>query len=220
MGQEIDLLKRYPKTKRNLEERFGEKKDPEVVKVARQFGKTFFDGDRKYGYGGYNYHPRFWTDVVQDLKDHYQLTSESKVLDVGCGKGFLMHDIARLIPGITVKGIDISEYAIENAMDDMKAHVQVANATSLPFEDNSFDLVISLNTLHNLEGEDLVKGFKEVQRVSRGHAFVVNDAYETDAEKEALNLWNLTARSILHVKEWEKFFDDVGYTGDYYWFKA
>jgi len=217
MGREIDLLVNYPRTKRNIQER-AEEKTEEVRAVARMFGKEFFDGDRKYGYGGFNYHPRFWQPVVPTLKEHFGLASGSSVLDVGCGKGFMLHDMALLIPGIAVKGIDISGYAIENAIEDMRPHVQVADAKELPFPDNSFDVVISINTIHNLEREECAKALREIERVSRGKSFVTVDAYRHEEEKERMYAWNLTARTIMSVEEWVKFFREAGYTGDYYWF--
>ncbi|MBM3703433.1 MAG: class I SAM-dependent methyltransferase, partial [Actinobacteria bacterium] len=146
------------------------------------------------------------------------LSSESLVLDVGCGKGFMMHDMALLIPGIKVKGIDISEYAIENTIDDMKPHVRVANAKELPFKDKSFDVVISINTVHNLEKEDCAKALREIERVSKGKSFITVDAYRNEKEKELMYAWNLTAKTIMQVDEWIKFFNDIGYSGDYYWF--
>jgi|SRR5882724_7430025 len=217
MGQEIDLLVNYPKTKRNLDERVASKTEADRA-VARQFGRDFFDGDRRYGYGGFNYLPRFWQPVIPTFRDYWQLGADSSVLDVGCGKGFMLHDLAELVPGITVKGIDISRYAIENAIEDMKPHVQVANATYLPFPDNSFDVVISINTVHNLGREECGKALREIERVSRGSSFITVDAYRNDAEKERMYAWNLTAKTIMSVNEWEQFFKEVGYTGDYFWF--
>lgn len=217
MGQEIDLLADYPKTKRNIEER-GSTKTEEVRTIARKFRKDFFDGDRKYGYGGYNYNPRFWQPVIPAFQKYFNLSSESSVLDVGCGKGFMMYDMTLLIPGIKVKGIDVSEYAIKNTIDDMKSHVQVANAKELPFKDKSFDVVISINTVHNLEKEDCAKALLEIERVSKGKSFITVDAYRNEKEKELMHAWNLTAKTIMQVDEWIKFFNDIGYTGDYYWF--
>lgn len=217
MGREIDLLKNYPKSKRNIKERGAVKTEEDRV-IARKFGKEFFDGNRKHGYGGFNYDPRFWQPVIPTLKEHFNLASESSVLDVGCGKGFMMHDMAELIPGILVKGIDISEYAIENAIEDMKPHVQVANAKELPFEENSFDVVISINTVHNLERDGCGQALREIERVSHSKSFITVDAYLNDEEKELMYAWNLTGRTIMHVDQWKKFFNEVGYTGDYYWF--
>ncbi len=217
MGIEIDLMVNYPKTKRNVQER-GATKTEEDRTIARKFGKEFFDGDRSHGYGGFSYHPRFWQPVIPTFQEHFGLTAESSVLDVGCGKGFMMHDMAELIPGITVKGIDISEYAIEYAIEDMKPYVRVANAKELPFEDNSFDVVISVNTVHNLEKDECRQALQEIERVSRGKSFITVDAYRNDEEKDLMFAWNLTGRTIMHVNEWKTFFKEVGYTGDYYWF--
>jgi len=217
MGQKIDLLVNYPKTKRNVKER-GVSKTEEDRAIARRFGKEFFDGDRKHGYGGFSYFPKFWQPVTPTLQEHFGLTAESSVLDVGCGKGFMLHDMTELIPGITVKGIDISEYAIENAIEDMKPHVRVANAKNLPFEDNSFDVVISINTVHNLDRDECAIALQEIERVSKGKSFITVDAYRDDEEKELMFAWNLTAKTIMHEDEWVAFFEQIGYTGDYYWF--
>ena len=216
-GIEIDLLVNYPKSKRNVEDR-GQSKTETDRAIARQFGKEFFDGDRSQGYGGFNYLPRFWQPVIPTLQQHFGLSPSSSVLDVGCAKGFMMHDLANLIPGIAVKGIDVSEYAINNAMEDMRAHVQVADARKLPFQDNSFDVVISINTVHNLVREECGKALQEIERVSRGRSYITVDAYRTAEEKERMYAWNLTAQTIMHVDEWKAFFAEVGYTGDYYWF--
>ena len=217
MGKEIDLLINYPKTKRNLEERLASKTDADRA-IARQFGRDFFDGDRNHGYGGFNYMPRFWQPVIPTFKNYWNLTPNNSLLDVGCAKGFMLHDLAESIPGITLKGIDISEYAIKNAMVDMKLHLQVANATQLPFPDKTFDVVISINTVHNLNRNDCAKALQEIERVSRGNSFITVDAYRNDEEKERMYKWNLTAKTIMSVEEWITFFKDVGYTGDYFWF--
>ena len=217
MGIEVDLLVNYPKANRNIKER-GAEKTEEDRSIARRFGKEFFDGDRRHGYGGYNYLPRFWQPVVPTFQEHFGLTGNSSLLDVGCGKGFMMHDLAELIPGITVNGIDISEYAIANVMEDMQPHGQVADAKELPFEDNSFDVVISINTVHNLEEDECGQALQEIERVSRGKSFITVDAYRNDEEKELMYTWNLTGKTIMYVDQWKKFFEEVRYTGDYYWF--
>ncbi|MCX7178067.1 MAG: class I SAM-dependent methyltransferase [Proteobacteria bacterium] len=217
MGKEIDLLVNYPKTKRNLDERVASKTEADRA-IARQFGRDFFDGDRRHGYGGFKYFPRFLQPVIPTFQEYWRLGAGSSVLDVGCGKGFLLHDLVELIPGINVKGIDISQYAIENAIDDMKANVQVANATQLPFASKSFDVVISINTVHNLERKECGIALQEIERVSRGHSFITVDAYRNEEEKERMFAWNLTAKTIMSVDEWVRFFKEVGYTGDYFWF--
>lgn len=217
MKQEIDLLVNYPKTKRNVDARGAEKTEADR-EVARNFGREFFDGDRRHGYGGFNYSSRFWQPVVPTLEQHFGLSAGSSLLDVGCAKGFMLHDLAELIPGIIVKGIDVSAYAIENAIEDMRPHVQVGDARKLPFDDGTFDVVISINTIHNLEREECGQALREIERVSRGKAYITVDAYRSEEEKARMFAWNLTAKTIMHVDEWKTFFADIGYTGDYYWF--
>jgi len=215
---ETNLLDRYPKSKRPIDARAAiTDSDRER---ARRFGSDFFDGERLYGYGGYNYHPRFWTETVERFRDHYALTDKSSLLDVGCAKGFMLYDFTRIIPGITVAGVDVSEYAIENAMEEIKPYLRVANAKQLPFSDSSFDLVISINTVHNLPLEECKQALKEIERVSRRFSFVTMDAWRNNKDKEQMLKWNLTALTYMHVKDWKNLFDEVGYTGDYYWFIA
>lgn len=217
MGQEIDLLINYPKTKRDVKER-GATKTEEDRAIARQFGREFFDGDRRHGYGGFSYHPRFWENVIPTFQKYYGLTENHAVLDVGCGKGFMLYDFCRLIPGLKIQGVDVSAYAIEKGMEAVLEHMQVADARKLPFKDHSFDLVISINTIHNLEKQECALALKEIERVSKGKSFITVDAYRSEEEKELMFAWNLTAKTILHVDEWKVFFKEVGYTGDYYWF--
>ena len=217
MGIEIDLMRNYPKSKRDLTKRL-EEKTAEDRALAREFGKAFFDGDRSHGYGGFSYNERFWTPVVPTFQEYYNLNSESKILDVGCAKGFMLHDFKRLIPGLEVQGIDVSEYAIENAKEEVKEYLQVADARELPFEDNSFDLVISITTLHNLNKEDMKIALKEIERVTKKDAFITLDAYRDDEEKRRMEAWNLTALTMMHTKQWQEFFKEAGYNGDYYWF--
>lgn len=217
MGREIDLLVNYPRTKRNVEER-GETKTEEDRCIARQFGRDFFDGDRRHGYGGFGYLPRFWQPVVPTFVRHFALKAGSSLLDVGCGKGFMLHDLALLVPGITVKGVDISEYAIENTIEDMKANVHVADAKCLSFLHKSFDVVIAINTIHNLDQEECGQALREIERVARKGSFITVDAYRTEEERVRVLAWNLTAKTILSVDGWKEFFAEVGYTGDYYWF--
>ena len=217
MGVEINLLKNYPRTKRDPKARGAEKTEADRA-IARQFGKEFFDGERKYGYGGFYYNPKFWEPVIPDFIEHFSLTKDSSVLDVGCGKGFMLHDLTEAIPGINVEGIDISSYAIDNSIEKLTPYMQVADARNLPFLDNSFDVVISINTLHNLVKEDFKIAINEIERVSRGKSFITVDAYNNEDERIAMEAWNLTALTFMHVNEWIDFFKEIGYTGDYYWF--
>ena len=217
MGKEIDLLINYPKSKRDPLKRL-QKKSPYDQKIARKFGKEFFDGERKYGYGGYKYNPKFWKPVIPTFKNFWNIKENNSFLDVGCGKGFMLYDFRNIIPEINVRGIDISEYAIENSLPEIKDCLSVANAINLPFENNSFDFVISINTIHNLEIDECAKALKEISRVSRVGSFITVDAYRNEEEKELMYAWNLTAKTIMSVNDWKNFFKKNGYTGDYYWF--
>lgn len=217
LGQEIDLLKNYPKSKRDTKGR-AKVITEQDREIARQYGKDFFDGDRTYGYGGFSYMPRFWQPVVPDLKQHFALTSDSSLLDVGCAKGFMLYDLQQHIPGIQLHGIDVSEYAIEHAKPEVKNLLTIGNAKALPFEDNSFDAVVSINTIHNLDEAECAQALKEIERVSKGKSFITVDAYRNDEEKERMMEWALTAKTIMHVDDWKQFFADNGYTGDFYWF--
>jgi len=216
---EINLLDLYPRSNRPVDER-GKLVTEEQRNTARQFGKEYFDGDRLEGYGGYSYHPRFWQETVGRFRDHYQLAQDASVLDVGCAKGFMMHDFKELMPDLTVEGIDISAYAHEQALESMKPFIRIGDAQSLPYPDNSFDLVISINTIHNLPLESCKQAIREIQRVSRAHSFLIVDSWrDADGETQMLK-WNLTAQTYMHVDDWQKIFAEAGYTGDYYWFFA
>lgn len=217
MGKEIDLLVNYPKAKRDIKQRGNEKTEEDRM-IARKFGKEFFDGDRKHGYGGFNYMPRFWQPVIPTFQDFYNLSEKSTVLDVGCAKGFMLHDFKEIIPGITVTGVDVSEYAIDNAKESVRDVVSVADVRDLPFEDDSFDLVIAINTVHNLEGKDLERSLNEISRVSKKNSYITVDAYRNAVEKEMMLAWNLTAKTILSCEDWIALFNRTGYVGDYYWF--
>ncbi len=217
LGREIDLLANYPKANRDTSSRAQKKTEADRL-IAREFGKEFFDGDRRHGYGGFNYNEKFWTQVVADFQQYFGLNPDSKILDIGCAKGFMLYDFLKLIPGVKLTGIDISDYAIENSMPQVKPFLQVANAKSLPFESGSFDLVISINTIHNLEIDECARALKEIERVSKGASFITVDAYRNDKEKERMLAWNLTAKTIMSVNKWKKFFSENHYSGDYYWF--
>lgn len=218
MIKEINLLKKYPKTKRDLSKRGNEKTEEDRI-IARRFDKEFFDGDRKNGYGGYYYNSKFWTEVVKDLNNFYKLKNGSKILDIGCGKGFMLFDFMKLNPNFVLEGIDISDYAITNAVPEVKKFLKIGDAKSLPYEDNSFDLVISINTTHNLEINQCKKALSEMERVSRKDKYLIVDAYSNEIEKDRIFAWNLTAKTILSTNEWISLFEEAGYTGHYYWFE-
>ena len=217
MSKEIDLLKNYPKSKRKIFERLSSKTE-EDRKIARKFDKDFFDGERKHGYGGFVYDEKYWKNVVVDFKKYWKLNSSSSVLDVGCAKGFMLYDLSKLIPKIKLRGIDISNYAIKNSIPEVRKYLQVADAKKLPFDDNSFDVVVAINTIHNLDFNDCSLALREISRVSKKYSFITVDAYRNENEKKRMLAWNLTAKTIMSVDEWKIFFKDNKYTGDYFWF--
>jgi ubiquinone/menaquinone biosynthesis C-methylase UbiE len=212
---EIDLMRYYPRRPGRASER------PQITdadrRIAKQFGFDYFDGDRSRGYGGYSYHPRFWTDTVKYIRDHYRLEPGARILDVGCAKGFMLQDFLQLMPGAKLAGIDISEYAIEHSLETVKPLLRIGDARALPFPDKSFDLVISINTVHNLPYEGCKASLREIQRVSAQHSFIMVDAYRTAEQRQALLSWVLTAETMLSVDGWLRLFKEAGYTGDYYW---
>ena len=130
----------------------------------------------------------------------------------------MLYDFLQAIPGIKVKGIDVSRYALDHAKEEMKPFLEIANVKKLALADGSFDLVIAINTIHNLAIEECKQALKEIERVSGGRAFLTVDAYRTDEEKKRMDAWNLTALTFMHVEEWKALFREVGYTGDFYWF--
>jgi SAM-dependent methyltransferase len=217
LGREIDILVNYPKAERDLNARL-ESKSEESRKIGRKFGFDYFDGDRNHGYGGFSYNPKFWQPVIPTIVENYKIGNSSIVLDVGCAKGFFLYDLKLAFPGISITGVDISKYAIANSIPEIKPYLQVGNATKLPFEDDCFDFVISINTIHNLNREDCAIALQEIERVTKGNSFITVDAYRNNEEKARMQAWNLTALTMMSVDEWKQFFLEVGYTGDYYWF--
>ena len=237
---EINLLESNPPIKRKIEPGW---RTEENRKIASLFDKEFFDGERVNGYGGYYYDGR-WKKVVKKLQELYNIDAESSILDIGCGKGFLLYDLQDLIGGINVIGMDISNYALNKAMDgygqfivknnlgsddseeiEKKARAKVlpylieGSAEKLPWPDNSFDVVLSINTTHNLSEEKCKQAIKEMKRVCKpgGKMFIQLDAYRNAEDKERIMHWVLTAKTIKSVDEWKDFFKEVGYGGDYYW---
>jgi len=215
---EINLMDLYPRTKRPIEERVKTATASDRG-IAREFGEAFFDGDRRQGYGGYRYDGR-WKSVVRRMSDYYGLTNRDSILDVGCAKGFTLHDFRGHLPGVRVAGIDISPYAISHAMDSVKPYLSVANASHLPFPDKSFDFVFSITTIHNLPADLCRRALQEIERVGRKHKFVVVDAYRNRDEMERMRQWNLTALTYFDTEAWKSFFKKAGYAGDFYWFIA
>jgi SAM-dependent methyltransferase len=204
----------HKKTTRDYLARVNEFPKAQAAKVAKKFGADYWDGDRKVGYGGMRYDGR-WRAVADLLADHYGLKAGQRVLDVGCGKGFLLYDLSQAVPGLEVAGLDISQYAIDNAKEEVKPFLRQGEANKLPFADNSFDLVISITTLHNLYCFDLYPALQEIERVGRKNKYICVESYKNEDEKANLLYWQLTCEMFCTPEEWEWWFKLTGYTGDH-----
>ena len=208
------ISKVHKSTKRDYVGRVTEADKAECAEAALKWDKDYWDGDRKTGYGGYRYDGR-WLQVARDMAAHYKLKPGSRILDVGCGKAFLLYDFTQAVPGARVAGIDISRYGLEHAKDEVKHRLVQATAARLPFPDKSFDFVFSINTLHNLHNYDLFAALQEVERVAAGPKHIIIETYRNEREKANLLYWQLTCRAFLSPKEWEWIFAHAGYTGDW-----
>jgi cyclopropane fatty-acyl-phospholipid synthase-like methyltransferase len=212
--REVNLLDTYPGAKRPIAER--ETAVPRQREIAKRFGKEYFDGDRTQGYGGYRYDGR-WLPIAKRMRDFYGLQPNDRILDVGCAKGFLLHDLVQEIPGVRVVGLDISRYALETAMDSVKPYLVQGSAVALPFSDGAFELVVSINTVHNLELDGCKQAIREIERVSRAHKYLQVDSWLDEEQRRNFERWQLTAQTYFAPEGWRRLFSEVGYTGDYSW---
>ncbi len=210
---EINLLRSLPGGKRNVKAR-ETAKTAEHIRVSREYGEMYFDGPREYGYGGYRYDGR-WQPVARDIVKHFNLKAGDRVLDVGCAKGFLVKDLLAI--GIDAYGVDVSRYALMNCEPEVIGRLQIGSAEDLPFPDNSFQAVLSINSIHNLPRKDCVTAVREIQRLSPGNGFIQVDSYRTPEQKAIFESWVLTAKYHDYPDEWVKLFNEAGYTGDYFW---
>jgi ubiquinone/menaquinone biosynthesis C-methylase UbiE len=212
---EYDLLRSLPKGKRNVQAR-ASAKTPEMIALSREYGRDYFDGSRDVGYGGYRYDGR-WVPVARDIVAHYDLKPGQRVLDIGCAKGFLVKDLVGVCPGLEAFGLDVSRYALMNCEPEAVGRLHLGDARSLPFPDKSFDVVLAINTLHNLERPDLIGALREIERVAIRGKFVQVDSYRTPEERAIFESWVLTAFTHDYPDGWKKIFDEAGYTGEYWW---
>ena len=215
MGKLVNFVNAlHNSTKRNYVERMMNEKSKCMVE-AKKYDKNYWDGDRKYGYGGYKYIPNRWKSVAASLIKTYNLNENSKLLDIGCGKGFLLYEIKKILPKIEIKGIDYSRYAILNSKSEIKNYLSVKKAQDkFDCADKYFDLVISIGCLHNLEIFDLSKSLKEIQRISK-NSYILVESFRNEKELFNLQCWALTCQSFFNVEEWVWLFNNFGYTGDY-----
>lgn len=215
LGRRLDFTESlHARTARDYVARVTDGDKAACAEVAARFGADYWDGERRYGYGGYRYDGR-WRPVAERMALHYGLEAGDRVLDVGCGKGFLLYEFTQVVPGLHVAGIDVSAYALEHAKEEIRSSLMLGSAAELPFGDGSFDLVISLATLHNLGIAEMWQSLREIERVQRRAAYVMVESYRNEREKVNLLNWQLTARSLYSVQDWEWVFNQVPYSGDY-----
>ena len=208
----ISLL--HQATRRDYLARVTQRDKAEVAEIALRWDRDYWDGSRETGYGGYTYDGR-WRKVADAMVAAYGLKPRMRVLDIGSGKGFLLHDLSEAVPGLEVAGIDISAYGVEHSIEDVRPFCQVGSATKLPWPDRHFDLVISINTLHNLYNYELDAALREIERVGRGAKYICVEAYRNEREKMNLMYWQLTCRTFHTPEEWQFEFRRCGYTGDH-----
>jgi SAM-dependent methyltransferase len=215
MMAEIDFLARFhTATKRDYLQRVVEHDKAECATIAKQWGFDYWDGDRRHGFGGMRYDGR-WLPLAEDMVRHYGLKPGDKVLDIGCGKAFLLFEFTRACPGIEIAGLDISQYGIDHAKEEARPFLRHGNATRLPWPDDHFDLVISINTFHNLQVFELDQALREMQRVGKGKGYVCVETYRTEREKANMLYWQLTCESFHRPEGWRWLFENAGYTGDH-----
>ena len=188
---------------------------PKAAELAKKWGFDYWDGDRKICYGGYRYMEGRWEKVARAMAEYYGIKPGDKILDVGCGKGFLLFDFTKVVPGVEVYGLDISEYAIENSKEEIRDRIQMGSAIDLPYEDHSFDFVYSITTLHNLHCYDLDKALREIERVGKKNKYICVESYRNEVEKANLLYWQVTCEAFNTPEEWDWWFKQTGYTGDH-----
>jgi len=212
---EINLLRRYPKAKRNIQKRTGAQ-SAENIRIARDYGREYFDGSRDTGYGGYRYDGR-WVAIAEDMVAHWRLKPGDRVLDVGCAKGFLVKDLMKVCPGLEVFGLDISDYALMHCEPEVVGRLHLGNCKRMLFPDASFAAVIAINVVHNLERAECIAAVREIERLAPGRGYIQVDSYRTPEERDIFLSWVLTAKTHYDPAGWRALLAEAGYSGDYYW---
>lgn len=187
--------------------------------LAWELGQDLYDGGRETGYGGFRYDGR-WLTLIPKLAERYGLSGSSAVLDLGCKKGFFLHDLKHKYPGIKARGIENHPYPVEHGLDGVRGDISIGDFTALPYDDGEFDFVLAFSSIYMLNLGDVVKTLREIQRVGKGRSYITCGAYRTPEEREVFARWTLLGTTVLHVDEWRELFDYAGYTGDYYFTTA
>lgn len=206
------ITKNHKNTKRNYDARMISTK-PHVMKISKKYGFHYWDGNRKFGYGGYNDDGR-WKSVAKKIIKKYKLTNKSKVLDIGCGKGYLVKELSLALKSKNIYGVDISNYAINKSPKIIKKNLKVFDARNKFNSNKKFDLVISINLIHNFELKDVFKFLKNVVSISK-NSYISTESYRNEEELYNLQCWALTCESFFSDKEWRWIFNNSHYYRDY-----
>lgn len=214
IGDELSLIQKiHTSTKRDYMGRMVDNK-LECMEKARTFEFDYWDGSRRTGYGGYVYDGR-WAPMAKALIGRYDLRDQAKILDVGAGKGYLLYEFKKLLPDCTVVGMDISKHAMDNAHEEVKDAIFFHKAQErFPYANKEFDLVVAVNTLHNLAVYEIKAALQEIDRVGR-NAYIVAESYRNFKELHNMQCWTLTAEAFYSDDEWKWLFKEFGYTGDF-----
>ncbi len=215
---EVDFMSVLHKsTKRDYLARVNDQDFPKAkaADLAKKFDFDYWDGDRRICYGGYHYMEGRWEKVAKAMSEHYQLPPKPKILDIGCGKGYLLYDFLKVIPDAQIYGIDNSSYALKNSKREVRSQLTLGNATNLPWPDDYFDLVISITTLHCLHAQQLEKALTEMQRVGKRHKYLCVESWRNQIEKANLLYWQVTCEAFNTPEAWEWWFKLTGYNGDH-----
>lgn len=217
MGNEVKIVtENHKATTRDYLSRVNDSTFPKwkAAELAKKYAFEYWDGDRRINYGGYNFKAGYWTPVAISLIKKYDLTNNSKVLDIGCGKGYLLYELTKILPKIEVCGVDISEYAVNNSHPEISSKLIVDSASNLKFSNDYFDLAISINTFHNLHAYDLENALIGISRVSKKQYLCV-ESYRNELEKCNLLYWQVTCEAFNTPEEWNWWFQKTNYDGDY-----
>ncbi len=207
------ITKNHKSTKRNYIDRMKNNK-VDCMKISKKYDFNYWDGDRKYGYGGYQYDGR-WNKIAKNIIRKYKLNKNSKILDVGCGKGHLIYELKKLLGSTKIYGVDISKYALKNCPSEIKKNVNYLDVKKgLKYKKKFFDLIISINLIHNLEINHLKRFIEDVVRISK-KSFITTESYRNEKELFNLQCWALTCESFFSEKEWKWLFNHYGYNRDF-----
>ena len=211
----IDFWKYYPKSNRKNISSLRVKVSNILRKKLQKFPKEYFDGKREHGYGGYYYNPKFFKKIVVSMIKHYKLNKKSKILDIGCAKGFMMYEFKKALPDCEIRGIDISKYCKKKAITKIKKYIKIGTCEKLPYPSKYFDFVASISTIHNVTRSGIKKSLKEIVRVSKKNAFIRVKAHKDIRHKKKIDQWNIVAKSNLSEKDWIRLFKETNYKGDF-----